>query len=653
MNESTDTTTGPRVALSDPSPFRGRLGKTPVVAGSHWRTCGSARGRSPQRGGVSLHEHPFRGRPGKPPVVAGSHWRTCGSARFRSPRQRALRLQRALLTLLLCSAAAAAAQGPPPHVTQAVDAVIELLRERTDERLGSFVEEAVADGWRGEAGAQAVRAEALAVREALPAEFEEIAVEGAPGGVQLLLTSGGVVHVLDVGITEAGITSLALGQAGQVAAASAPPAEGAGRDEALENHLRALEGAHRQELDELVRDFEQHRFSAEMLASTTAEERRAELAELRAAAAAAGAALLDEDDGGLKLTLESRGGTWEVHFALEHQAPFALTALDVRQQDASSRGPELTWESAGAHFEELAAGGFSGVVHLARSGEVVLEKAYGMANRELAYPVTLETIFGIGSTPIDFTVAGIHLLAQRGELSLDDPIGEFFQGVPEDKRAMTVRHLITGASGLPDFHDLPGDWDADLAWIDRDEAVRRILAQPLLFAPGTSRQHSHSAYGLAAAILELRSGEGYERFLRREIFDPPGMNATGMYGATRGFALRDFAVGYGASSVGLPNIPPNWGKASWLVMGSGGMFSTLGDMLRFHLFMRSGELLQGEYARRYLGERLGVGGSDRGFYIFEALDTQGDVAMMILNGEGRRDEIRALSRALERLVMGE
>mgnify|MGYP007073203939 CR=1 FL=1 len=43
MNESTDTTTGPRVALSEPSPLRGRLGQTQVVAGPHWRTCGSER----------------------------------------------------------------------------------------------------------------------------------------------------------------------------------------------------------------------------------------------------------------------------------------------------------------------------------------------------------------------------------------------------------------------------------------------------------------------------------------------------------------------------------------------------------------------------------------------------------------------------------
>lgn len=65
------------------------------------------------------------------------------------------------------------------------------------------------------------------------------------------------------------------------------------------------------------------------------------------------------------------------------------------------------------------------------------------------------------------------------------------------------------------------------------------------------------------------------------LFKPLSMTKTGFSGDTFGFGADAFATGYGVSIVGAPNIPPNWGPTSWWVMGSGGMVSTLDDMVRF------------------------------------------------------------------------
>ncbi len=164
------------------------------------------------------------------------------------------------------------------------------------------------------------------------------------------------------------------------------------------------------------------------------------------------------------------------------------------------------------------------------------------------------------------------------------------------------------------------------------------------------RAHSHSAYGLAAAIIEMASGQGYFEFLSGAFLEPAGMTRTGLYGDAGEFALRDFAVGRGPVSVGVPNIPPNWGPASWLVMGSGGMYSTLGDMLGFYRLVRSGDVLDDEFAARFRGATVGIGGSERGFYLFHAANGSGNEALLIINGEGRSPEMQALSRALEALV---
>lgn len=423
------------------------------------------------------------------------------------------------------------------------------------------------------------------------------------------------------------------------------------RDHATMDHALALEQIGHRSLDAVCDEFDANRFAESFLSQTSASERRTLLRSIRDAASSAAGAMLEQVGDETRLTL---GGPSKIAivFAVEHQPPYKLAALRTAPVTSASPALTLTWDNVAEHFDTLARAGFAGVVHLTRDGKDVLHKAYGSANRSLAIPMRTDTIFGIGSTPIDFTVAAIYLLAQQDKLSLDDPITRFFDDVGTDKRAMTIRHLLNGRSGLPDFHhEAATDWDADLAWIDRDTAVARILAQPLLFAPGQGQAHSHSAYGLAAAIIERISGQGYFAFLSQHLFGPAGMTRTGMYGADNGFTLADFAVGYGAKAVGVPNIPPNWGPTSWLIMGSGGMYSTLEDMLRFYRKVRGGELLEPQYAARYQGDALGIGGSERGFYLFHASRGGSSEALMIINGEGRTAAMRTLSDALGELVV--
>ena len=438
------------------------------------------------------------------------------------------------------------------------------------------------------------------------------------------------------------ILCLALLLAGPAAAAAA-----ADRDAAVIGHVQAFEKSGDAETGALLREFEKKRLAASWLAETTHEERLALLRGIQKAAAAAGGAMVDEDNGEIRLELMGRS-PFVVLFRVQDEPPYAITAL---RTEAGASPPEVSWDGVDELVSGMEEKGFSGVLYLAHDNETVLREAYGKSNRALGYDTELDTVFGIGSTPIDFTVAGVLLLAQQGKLSLDDSIDRFFDDVPANKRGLTIRHLISGQSGLPDFHDIESDWDPDLAWIDRDEAVHRILAQPLLFAPGKGNAHSHSAYGLVAAIIERVSGQRYFKYLSSRFFEPAGMQRTGMNGDARGLGLRDFAVGYGPSSVGVPNIPPNWGPTSWLVMGSGGMYSTLADMLRFYRFVQSGDVLDKEHAARLGGETVAVGGSDRGFYFFYASNGRGNTAMLLMNGEGRTPEVRGLSQALEALVM--
>ncbi len=343
-------------------------------------------------------------------------------------------------------------------------------------------------------------------------------------------------------------------------------------------------------------------------------------------------------------------------FSLALLPMLSLPTTASAQVEAPAAEPaiELHRETLEAEIDDfMTEAGHAGVVFIAVDGETLLHKAYGMANADLDVPITLDTVFGIGSRPIDFTMAAIALLEQRGQLSQDDTLADYLDNVPEDRAGMTLRQMMTGASGLPDFPANENDWDADLGWIDRAEFERRTLEVPLLFSPGEGDEHSHWAFGMLAAIVERVSGQSYSTFLRENFFDPAGMERTGSYGESRGLALTDFAAG-GGEQRGLPNIPPNWGPTSWLVMGSGGMFSTVGDLRRFYAHIMTSGVLEPRYTELFLGQRAGLDGSDRGFELFSFTDDGfRDEAYVMLSQSGEQGSILRIARPIMNLLTAE
>ena len=239
---------------------------------------------------------------------------------------------------------------------------------------------------------------------------------------------------------------------------------------------------------------------------------------------------------------------------------------------------------------------------------------------------------------------------ERGAIQRSDPISKYFESVPEDKRAITLDHLMTGGSGLPDFHDVPADRDPDHGWVDRPEAVRRILGAELLFAPGEGRRHSHSAWGLLAAVIEIASEQSYQDFTQKNLFEPAGMVDTGFFG--RPLPEERLAIGYGDRSDGEINAPPYWGPTSWLVMGSGGMVSTTGDLFRWNRALRTGVVLAPSSVEAYWsGEGVCQAGN---MYGFEIAYTEGGSRgqMIVVTNAAKRGPraIEPLARDLAGLV---
>jgi CubicO group peptidase (beta-lactamase class C family) len=332
-------------------------------------------------------------------------------------------------------------------------------------------------------------------------------------------------------------------------------------------------------------------------------------------------------------------------------AMFLPGAVVAQERETGDDTPPYTWDTLAERLQGEARDGFSGSVLVVHHGKIVHSAGYGEANRDAHVANGPETIFAIGSVGIDFTRAAILRLEQDGKLSTGDPITRFIDDVPADKRGITLDHLMTGRSGLPDFFHIPGtDADPDLSWIDRDTAVQRMMSQQLLFEPGTKREQSHAAFGLLAVVVEIASGQSYGDYLSEAFFEPAGMTRTGLHEDATDIADREFAIGYDAQSAGKINAPKYWGRTSWLVMGSGGVQSTTTDMYRWLTAIREHRTLSAAAAEKYWTGHALAGGDDRGFF---CIYTEGPDHLFVLcsnahTGEG--DRPTAVARRLYDLV---
>ena len=236
------------------------------------------------------------------------------------------------------------------------------------------------------------------------------------------------------------------------------------------------------------------------------------------------------------------------------------------------------------YLTRVAPYGFSGAVLVARDGDVVLNKGYGLAIRADRTANTSETVFSTGSITKQFTAAAIMKLEMQGKLNTEDKVSEHLGGVPQNKVDITLHHLLTHTAGV-----LFSTGD-DYTIAQRDETVKKILDAPLQFTPGERFEYSNAGYSLLAAIVEQVSGLAYEEFLRQEVFEPAGMKFTGYrLPSWDKKVVAHWYVGSTDNGTPLEKDYPYWN-----LIGNGGILSTTADMYRWHRALLGDEVLSGE-----------------------------------------------------------
>ena len=215
---------------------------------------------------------------------------------------------------------------------------------------------------------------------------------------------------------------------------------------------------------------------------------------------------------------------------------------------------------------------FGGSILIAKDGNILLKKGYGMANCELEVPNTPQSKFLLGSVTKQFTAMAIMQLQEKGLLNVSDFIKKYISEYPHGEK-ITIHHLLTHTSGTPNFTDFPEYRKTMMLPSPVEKTIERFKDKPLEFNPGEKYKYSNSGYILLGYIIEKASGKSYEEFLGENIFTPLNMMNSG-YGHTKP-VLRNRAAGYSRGKDGLVN-------ASYIDMsiphGAGALYSTVEDL---------------------------------------------------------------------------
>jgi D-alanyl-D-alanine carboxypeptidase len=237
--------------------------------------------------------------------------------------------------------------------------------------------------------------------------------------------------------------------------------------------------------------------------------------------------------------------------------------------------------------ERAGAGEFAGAVLVARHGRVLLQRAWGPADRKSGTPNTVRTKFRLGSMNKMFTAVATLQLVEAGKLALSDPIRKHLPDYPNRELAskVTVRHLLTHTGGTGDIFG--PDYDQNrLKLRDHGDYVDLYGSRPLAFEPGSRWEYSNYGFILLGALIEAASGMSYYDYVREHVFRPAGMTSTDSLPESEDVPGR--AVGYmGPSGSRVPNTD----TLPWRGMSAGGGYSTVGDLLRFAQALSSGKLI--------------------------------------------------------------
>ena len=231
---------------------------------------------------------------------------------------------------------------------------------------------------------------------------------------------------------------------------------------------------------------------------------------------------------------------------------------------------------------------FNGIVLIAHNGKTIYEQTFGYSDLTTKDALTKNTPFELASISKTFTATAVLKLNEEGLLSLDEPVKLYFPDFPYE--AVTIRHLLTHRSGLPDYVFMSNSFITDRTHYMNNEDVINIFAKkraPLIFTPNSKFEYSNSNYAILAAIVAKVAGVKFQAYMHDSIFIPLGMKNSFVFDY-EDTVVRKYARTHDAYGQKLKDVCFDG------AVGDKGVYSTAEDMLKWDNALKTGKVISEE-----------------------------------------------------------
>lgn len=226
-------------------------------------------------------------------------------------------------------------------------------------------------------------------------------------------------------------------------------------------------------------------------------------------------------------------------------------------------------------------------IAILKDNKIVKIKGYGFSNLEHQVPAKPETIYQSGSVGKQFTATAVMMLVEEGKIHLDDLVSKYFPNSPDIWKKITVRHLLTHTSGIPDYTAKDVDFRKDYT---EDDLLKILMKLPLEFQPGEKWNYSNSGYMLLGFLIHKASGKFYGDLLEERVFGPLGMTTAQVISESD--IVPNRAAGYELKNGKIKN--QDWVSPSLNTTADGALYLTALDMSHWAEGLNGSRLLKPE-----------------------------------------------------------
>ncbi|WP_291561371.1 MULTISPECIES: serine hydrolase domain-containing protein [unclassified Clostridium] len=255
---------------------------------------------------------------------------------------------------------------------------------------------------------------------------------------------------------------------------------------------------------------------------------------------------------------------------------------------------------------------FSGVVLVKEKDNIIFEKSYGLANRNEEIKNKVDTKFGVASGAKGFTAVAICQLVQRGLISFDTLLKDCLDiDFPKFDSNITIHHLLTHSSGIPDYFDEEVMSDYSALWnsmpmyniCEVKDFLPMFKNRAMEFKPGYKFKYNNAGFIVLGLIIEKLTGLKFAEYIENNIFKICKMNDSGYFFMDN--LPKNTAYGY------IENHENNSWKTniySIPIVGGpdGGVFTTASDMTKFWSELFNNRLLNKELTEKILSTQIVV-----------------------------------------------